>query len=120
MINILYIKNRNGQCCRLPRPTATRGINATSGALGDAQASSCRLQEGVVRTAQDRPRLPKSIDFASARLFAHVIVLDQPIALGMKRVDVLESRGKIVLGGGLRLLVLLKFRLHVRLGRLLL
>mmetsp|Transcript_90732 Transcript_90732/g.235308 ORF Transcript_90732/g.235308 Transcript_90732/m.235308 type:complete len:514 (+) Transcript_90732:135-1676(+) len=60
--------------------------------------------------------LVEGIDLARACLFAHIIILEQPVAFGMQRRDVLRSGHKLALRGAKLLLVVLKGRLHVCLG----
>merc|ERR1719263_417642 len=51
------------------------------------EAASRCLQEGEVSTVEHCFRLSNGLDFAGACLLAHIVVLQQPITLGMQRAE---------------------------------
>merc|ERR1719329_817685 len=79
------------------------------------------LHKGEVSTTQDGLGLLERINLPSAGLFAHIKVLEQPIALSMERSNVLMS-GHQLLGRGLShhlfILFLRKFLFSLSLGHL--
>mmetsp|Transcript_30687 Transcript_30687/g.82162 ORF Transcript_30687/g.82162 Transcript_30687/m.82162 type:complete len:375 (+) Transcript_30687:3-1127(+) len=83
------------------------------------EAAGARLQQRVVRPAQDRLCLSKSVNFARTHLLAHIVVLEQPIALHVQVMDVLQRARQVSLAFLQRVLQLLQVALKARLGRLL-
>merc|ERR1740117_392264 len=71
------------------------------------------LHEGEVCSAEDGLGLAESINLAGARLLADVKVLQQPIAVVVEGLDVLECGTQFLCGGGMVLCVLLEGGLHV-------
>merc|ERR1719235_836196 len=102
---------------------ALASIDTSSHASSKRLAKMLRragLYKGVVRAREHRLRLFQGINFARTRLFAKIKILDQPITFEVEVLDVLHGRHRLC---GLRLFLLahrLEWRLHLRLGSLLL
>merc|ERR1740129_2382150 len=87
---------------RLARKAAGCQTARPSGPPQESRAPD--LQEGVVGTTEHGLRLLERVNLAGPCLLPHVEVLDQPVALHMKRVDVLRRGHELLRVSPLRLL----------------
>lgn len=62
-----------------------------------------RLHQGVVGAGKDGLCFADGIDLPSTSLLADLVVLDQPVAFGMQRRDVLQGGRQLLRRGGLAL-----------------
>mmetsp|Transcript_10022 Transcript_10022/g.21066 ORF Transcript_10022/g.21066 Transcript_10022/m.21066 type:complete len:414 (-) Transcript_10022:1104-2345(-) len=77
-----------------------------------AQVPSAPLHKRIVRATEHGLRLLQRIGLPCPRLLTHIVVLDQPIALGVEGLNVLERARQLLPCGRLRLVVRLEVRLQ--------